>query len=55
MSALDFVHWPTMAKAAAGGIGLGMIYAVLTGEFWFGLTLGLVTGIGFGVGRSYVQ
>jgi len=50
---LDWIRWPLMVKSALGGIGLGMIYAVATGEFVFGLVLGLVTGIGFGLGRAY--
>lgn len=42
-----------MVKSALGGLGLGMIYAVATGDFVFGIVLGFVTGIGFGIGRSY--
>jgi len=50
---LAWLNWPTITKSALGGIGLGMIYAVVTGDFGFGIVLGLVTGIGFGIGRSY--
>jgi hypothetical protein len=50
---IEWIRWPLMAKSAAGGIGLGLIYAVATGEFGFGVILGLMTGLGFGVGRSY--
>lgn len=48
-----WIHWPTMAKSAAVGIGLGMIYGVATDQFVFGIILGFVTGIGFAVGRMY--
>ena len=53
MSDDTWIHWPTVVKAAAGGIGLGMIYGVATEQFVFGIILGFVTGLGFGVGRSY--
>ena len=52
-SRLGWIRWPTMVKSALAGLGLGMIYAVATGDFVFGIVLGLVTGIGFGIGRSY--
>jgi len=50
---LDWIRWPLMVKSTLAGAGLGMIYAVATGEFVFGLVLGIVTGIGFGLGRAY--
>lgn len=50
-----WIDWPLMAKAAAGGIGLGMIYGVATQRFVFGILLGLMTGLGFAVGRSYTK
>jgi hypothetical protein len=53
--ALSWIHWPTVAKAAAGGIGLGMIYGVATEQFVFGVILGLMSGIGFALGRSYTR
>jgi len=50
---LDRIRWPLVAKAAAAGIGLGMIYGVATSRFVFGMLLGLAAGIGFAVGRSF--
>jgi len=49
------IDWPLMAKAVAGGAALGMIYGVATEQFVFGIILGVVTGVGFAFGRSYVN
>lgn len=50
---LDRIRWPLVAKAAAAGIGLGMIYGVATGRFVFGMLLGFAAGVGFALGRSF--
>jgi hypothetical protein len=50
---LDRIRWPLVAKAAAAGIGLGMIYGVATSRFVFGMLLGFAAGVGFAVGRSF--
>ncbi|MFC6975999.1 hypothetical protein ACFQL1_16955 [Halomicroarcula sp. GCM10025709] len=48
----SWVHWPTMTKALALGVGAGLVVAVAIGDLYFGLLLGLVNGIAFGVGLS---
>jgi hypothetical protein len=47
-----WLHWPTMAKALAVGIGAGLLLAVAFGDFYFGLLLGVLNGLAFGVGWS---
>ena len=53
MERLAWLDWPLILKSMLVGMGLGMIYGVATRQFVFGITLGLVTGLGFGVGRSW--
>ncbi len=53
MEKLEWLDWPLILKSALVGMGLGMIYGVATQQFVFGTVLGLVTGVGFAVGRSW--
>ncbi|MBV0901910.1 hypothetical protein [Haloarcula salina] len=49
---LDWVHWPTMAKSLALGVGVGLVLAVTLGDFYLGLALGTINGVAFGIGWS---
>ncbi|MFC7020577.1 MULTISPECIES: hypothetical protein [Haloarcula] len=50
---VDWLHWPTVLKGVALGAGVGLVLAVALGNFYFGLALGLVNGVAFGVGMSH--
>ncbi|WP_324757318.1 hypothetical protein [Haloarcula montana] len=49
---LSWLHWPTMTKALTLGVGAGLVVAVGIGDLYFGLLLGVVNGLAFGVGLS---
>ncbi|WP_254271623.1 hypothetical protein [Haloarcula marina] len=49
---LEWIHWPTMVKAMAVGIGGGLILAVALEDFVLGMVFGVANGLAFGIGWS---
>jgi len=50
---LSWLHWPTVLKGLALGIGAGLILAVSLGDFYLGILLGTLNGLAFGIGWSH--
>ena len=50
---LSWLHWPTVLKGLALGVGAGLILAVSLGDFYLGILLGTLNGLAFGIGWSH--
>ena len=50
---LNWLHWPTVLKGLALGVGAGLILAVSLEDFYLGMLLGTLNGLAFGIGWSH--